>query len=81
MEVFINTNPASPPMVNFMYLGMPTAGALLFPFSDIVDVTKAGAEKIEKNMNVLCKNKTKRVTIRNRANLYWHVCILVYAHY
>lgn len=48
MEVFINTNPASPPMVNFMYLGMPTAGALLFPFSDIVDVTKAGAEKIEK---------------------------------
>lgn len=61
MEVFISTNPASPPMVNFIYLGMPAAGAL-FPFSDIVDITKAGAEK---NMNVLCKNKTKRVTLKS----------------
>lgn len=44
MEVFISTNPASPPMVNFIYLGMPAAGAL-FPFSGIVDIAKAGAEK------------------------------------
>lgn len=77
MEVFISTNPASPPMVNFIYLGMPAAGAL-FPFSDIVDIAKAGAEK--KNMNVLCKIKTKRVTLKSgKHQTYTCMCILVYA--
>lgn len=45
MEVFINTNPASPPMVNFMYLGMPAAGAFLFPFSDIVEMLQKRVQK------------------------------------
>lgn len=74
MEVFISTNPASPPMVNFIYLGMPAAGAL-FPFSDIVDIAIAGAEKY---MNVLCKIKTKRVTLKS--GKHQSMCVYLYMH-